>query len=225
MADLRTMRKRFAITSIVLAVIAALGALYLALPIGASNADLNADLKQSNKELDIKEKQVAPLRGLPEKLVKTNEDITRFYRDRLPERQSDVSEELGKLATAESVTLSDVKYENFDTEVPTLRAVVVEATLSGDYAKLAKFINAAERDKMFLMVDSLSLDDQKGGTVRLQLRFGTLLRPSNIASASPETTKEAESAAKPAKASVSKPAPKSVSKPVSKSVPDSTKKK
>src|SRR3954453_15665246 len=109
MADLKQMRRRFITSSVVLAAIAAIGALYLALPIGASNAEKNADLKQTNKELEIKEKQVAPLRGLPEKLVKTNEDITRFYRDRLPARQSDVSEELGRLASAEGVTLSDVK--------------------------------------------------------------------------------------------------------------------
>lgn len=191
MADLRNTRKRFAAASVVLIVIIILSGLYLATPIGASNADLNSELKQTNKELEIKEQRVAPLRGLPEKLVKTNEDITSFYRHRLPERQSDVSEELGKLATAENITLSDVKYENFDTDIPSLRAVVVEAQLSGEYSHLAKFINAVERDKMFLIVDGLSLEDQKSdqkgaNTVRLTLRFGTCLRPANLAAAEPE---------------------------------------
>jgi len=188
MADLRNTRKRFAAASGVLAVIIVLAGLYLATPIGASNADLNNDLKQTTKELEIKEQRVAPLRGLPEKLVKTSEDITAFYRHRLPARQSDVSEELGKLASAENITLSDVRYDNFDTDISTLRAVVVEAQLSGEYSHLAKFINSVERDKMFLIVDGLSLEDQqKGGNmVRLTLRFGTCLRPANVAAAEPE---------------------------------------
>jgi Tfp pilus assembly protein PilO len=213
MADLRKTRKRFKAVSIVFAVISALALLYLALPIGASNADLNSDLKQTNKDLEVKEQQVAPLRGLPEKLVKTNDDIINFYRTRLPDRQSDVSEELGKLASAENIALSEVKYENFDTDIPALRAVVVEAQLTGEYSHLAKFINAVERDKMFLIVDGLSLEDQKseqkGGanTVRLTLRFGTCLRPADLAAVEPEkkpvsaasdkSTKRSESAAKP----------------------------
>jgi Tfp pilus assembly protein PilO len=212
MADLRNTRKRFAAASVVLIVIIILSGLYLATPIGASNADLNSELKQTNKELEIKEQRVAPLRGLPEKLVKTNEDITSFYRHRLPERQSDVSEELGRLATAENITLSDVKYENFDTDISSLRAVVVEAQLSGEYSHLAKFINAVERDKMFLIVDGLSLEDQKSdqkgaNTVRLTLRFGTCLRPANLAAAEPEKPvaddsdeKAADKAKEPAKA-------------------------
>jgi Tfp pilus assembly protein PilO len=182
MADLKQARKAFRTAALVLGGIAVLGALYLALPVGASNAELSNDLKQSTREVEIKEKQAAPLRGLPEKLVKTNEDIRRFYRNRLPQHQSDVSEELGKLAAREGVTLSDVKYENFDTDVPELRAVVVEAQLSGEYSHIAKFINAVERDTMFLMVDSLTLDDQKGGAVRLQLKFGTCLRPTGVGS-------------------------------------------
>jgi hypothetical protein len=182
MADLKQARKTFRAAAIVLGGVAAAAALYLALPVGASNAELSNDLKQSTREVEIKEKQAAPLRGLPEKLVKTNEDIRKFYRNRLPQHQSDVSEELGKLASREGVTLSDVKYENFDTDVPELRAVVVESQLSGEYSRIAKFINAVERDDMFLMVDSLTLDDQKGGAVRLQLKFGTCLRPAGIGS-------------------------------------------
>ena len=199
MADLKQARKRFVAAAVVLGSVAALGALYLALPLGASNAELSNDLKQANREVEIKEKQAAPLRGLPEKLVKTNEDIRKFYRDRLPQHQSDVSEELGKLASRENVTLSDVKYENFDTDVPELRAVVVEAQLSGDYSHIARFINAVERDTMFLMVDSLTLDDQKAGAVRLQLKFGTCLRPAGIGSGPVQKMTEDKPTKEPAK--------------------------
>jgi Tfp pilus assembly protein PilO len=177
MADLNRTRRQFIVTASVLAVVTAISLAYLAFPIGATNTELAQQVTQINKELAIKEAQAKPLRGLPEKLVKTNEDIVKFYRERLPVNQSDVSEELGKLASANGVSLSDVKYEDFDTDIPGLRQVVVEAQLGGEYPKIARFINAAERDHTFLMVDAITLDDQKSGTVRLQMHFETYLRP------------------------------------------------
>ena len=206
MADLKQARKKFVSVSVVLAVISVCAVLYLVSPVGASNAELNSDLKQVSREVEIKEKQVAPLRGLPEKLVKTSADITGFYRTRLPQHQSDVSEELGKLASRGNVTLSDVKYENFDTDIPELRAVVVDAQLSGEYSRIARFINAVERDKMFLMVDSLSLDDQKVGAVRLQLKFGTCLRPAGLGNTPIERSVASDKAPlKPSKARINHP--------------------
>jgi Tfp pilus assembly protein PilO len=177
MADLKRARKQFIITASVLAVVTLASLAYLVFPGNASNAELNMQLVQASKELTIKEKQVEPLRGLPEKLVKTNQDIIDFYRKRLPVNASDVSEELGKLASANSISLSDVKYEDFDTDIPGLRQIAVEAQLSGEYSKIAKFINAAERDNMFFIVNAITLDDQKTGSVRLQIHFETYLRP------------------------------------------------
>jgi type IV pilus assembly protein PilO len=180
MADLSRMRKRFTVMAGVLGGIAAIATLYLVLPFGQTSAELYKDLGDTRDEFKRKEVQVRPLRGLPDKLVTTHGDINDFYRDRLPARQSVVSEEIGKIATANHVTLSDVKYDNVETDIPDLREVIVDAQLSGDYANVAKFINAVERNKTFFMVDGLTLDEQKAGAVRLQLKMETYLRPSNI---------------------------------------------
>jgi type IV pilus assembly protein PilO len=177
MADLKRTRKQFVIAASVLAVVTLAALAYLAFPVGPTNTDLTAQLVQANKELAIKEAQAEPLRGLPEKLVKTNQDIIDFYRKRLPVNPSDISEELGKLASGSNIALSDVKYEDFDTQIPGLHQVTVEAQLTGEYSKIAKFINAAERDNMFLIVNAITLDDQKTGQVRLQIHFETYLRP------------------------------------------------
>src|SRR3954464_7547225 len=98
MADLKRTRQQFVITASALAVVTLASLAYLVFPGNASNAELNTQLAQANKELVIKQNQVEPLRGLPEKLVKTNQNIIDFYRKRLPVNASDVSEELGKLA-------------------------------------------------------------------------------------------------------------------------------
>ena len=202
MADLRRTRKRFVIAVSVLAAVTALSLAYLTFPVGASNTELNAELTQTNKDLAVKETQAKPLRGLPEKLVKTNEDIVRFYRERLPAQQSDVSEELGKLAAAQGISLSDVKYTDYDSDIPGLREVMVEAQLSGEYAKVARFINAVERDKTFLIVDQVDLEDQKGGAVRLQIHFETYLRPAFAQMAAAERSSDVKL---PAKTNTAKP--------------------
>jgi type IV pilus assembly protein PilO len=183
MADLNRTRRAFKATAGVLGTICGVAVLYLVMPLGRTNAELDRDLADARNEFKQKEIQVRPLRGLPEKLVKTHEDIQKFYRDRLPARQSAVSEEIGTLASTNHVTLSDVHYENQETEIPDLRAVLVDTQLSGEYANVAKFINAIERDKTFFIVDGITLDEQKAGAVRLQLKLETYLRPSNVESA------------------------------------------
>jgi type IV pilus assembly protein PilO len=51
----------------------------------------------------------------------------------------------------------------------------MEITLSGDYLQEVKFINALERDKMFFLIDGITLGEQQGN-VRLQLKLETYLR-------------------------------------------------
>jgi Tfp pilus assembly protein PilO len=177
MADLRKIRTRFTVIAGLLAAVALLAGFYLLFPMGRSNAELYKELDQTRLELKQKEAQVKPLRGLPEKLVATHAAIGKFYVDRLPAKQSVVSEEIGKLASKTGVTLSDVRYENLETDIPDLRAVSVDAQLSGEYAKVARFINAVERNKTFFLVDGLTLDEQKAGNVRLSLKLETFVRP------------------------------------------------
>jgi Tfp pilus assembly protein PilO len=183
MADLTRVRARFKVLAGVLGGISVLAVLYLVLPIGQSNAELYKDLGDTRDEFKRKEVQVRPLRGLPEKLLTTHGAINDFYRDRLPARQSIVSEEIGKLASANHVTLSDVHYDNLETDIPDLRELTVDAQLSGEYADVARFINAVERNKVFFLVDGLTLDEQKAGAVRLQLKLESYLRPSNVENA------------------------------------------
>ncbi|MCU1306868.1 MAG: hypothetical protein JWN45_1563 [Acidobacteriaceae bacterium] len=183
MADLTRVRTRFKVIAGVLGGISLLAVLYLVLPIGQTNAELYKDLGDTRDEFKRKEVQVRPLRGLPEKLVTTHGAINDFYRDRLPARQSKVSEEIGKLASANHVTLSDVHYDNLETDIPDLREITLDAQLSGEYANVARFINAVERNKVFFLVDGLTLDEQKAGAVRLSMKLETYQRPDNVQSA------------------------------------------
>ncbi len=189
MASLTEARKRFTVIAAVLGGIALLAVLYLVMPFSTATSEQFRELDQTRAEFKNAERQVLPLRGLPTKLVKSQQDIRSFYRERLPAKYSVISEELGKLASHSGAILSDVRYDTFETDLPDLEQVTMTAAVSGDYAKVVKFINAVERNKVFFLIDGLSLADQKAGVVRLDLRMETYLRLTNEPSLGPDQSK------------------------------------
>jgi hypothetical protein len=52
----------------------------------------------------------------------------------------------------------------------------MDASLSGDYRPLVVFINELERNKMFFLINGVTLTGQQSGTVGLRLRLTTYLR-------------------------------------------------
>ena len=74
------------------------------------------------------------------------------------------------------VNLAGVSYETYDTDVPDLEMIAMSLSVSGDYAKVMRFINGLERNKVFFLIDGLALADQKAGMVKLDLHLETYLR-------------------------------------------------
>ena len=54
-----------------------------------------------------------------------------------------------------------------------LTEVRIDATLSGDYRPLVQFINSIERDKLFFVINTVTLNGQQSGTVNLRLGMKT----------------------------------------------------
>jgi type IV pilus assembly protein PilO len=144
----------------------------------SSNYSANAMAQQRN-ELRLAKAAVEPLRGLDEKLARATEEADRFSRERLPAKDSDVVDELGALTKKAGVRLVGATY------VPAvvlagstgeLTEMRIDARLSGDYRPLVQFINALERDKMFFVIDGVTLNGQQSGTVNLRLGLTTYLR-------------------------------------------------
>jgi len=80
------------------------------------------------------------------------------------------------VASANRVRISQGKYDVDDTDIEGLQKVRIEASLDGDYVETVKFINALERDKMFFIIDSVTLGEQQAGKVRLNMRLETYLK-------------------------------------------------
>jgi hypothetical protein len=148
---------------------------YLVSPAGRSREARERDLATLQAQLAAKRQEVLPTRGMDGKLKQASADITDFYKDRFPAQYSTVSEELGKLAAASGVQITAVKYDDKDAPVEGLRKLNIELALSGSYLQEVTFINALERDKLFFLVDGVTLGEQQGN-VRLQLKVETYLR-------------------------------------------------
>ncbi|HUS19336.1 MAG TPA: GspMb/PilO family protein [Terriglobales bacterium] len=179
MANLADTRKRFQIAAIALGAIALVAAVFAFLPLLPSTEQKEADLNEAKLKSKQLEVEVAPLRTLPDKLVKARTDIATFYKERFPDRFSAIPEAIGDLSSKHGVRLADVKYETVETNFPGIHEVAMEANLSGDYAKVVRFINALERSQVFLLIDRITLaeEGQTGaGEVRLQVRILSVLR-------------------------------------------------
>ena len=181
MASIRETRKILVPVLIALVVIdlACIG--YLLSPMGRSRKARQHDLDVLQAQLAVKRQEVLPTRGMDGKLKQASTDIATFYKERFPTEYSEVSEELGKVAAQTGVQIAAVKYDDKDASVEGLRKLNIEVALSGSYLQEVKFINALERDKLFFVVDGVTLGEQQGN-VRLQLKVETYLHTGATAS-------------------------------------------
>jgi type IV pilus assembly protein PilO len=175
MASIREVRKTLVPVLIGLVVLALACVGYLLSPAGRSRDARQRDLDALQAQLAAKRQEVLPTRGMDGKLKQASTDIVAFSKERFPAQYSAVSEELGKLAAQSGVQIAAVKYDDKDAPVEGLRKLNIEVALSGSYLQEAKFINALERDKLFFVVDGVTLGEQQGN-VRLQLKVETYLR-------------------------------------------------
>lgn len=177
MRNLGALRGYFTKAAWGLGSIATLAALYLLFPVGASTAEAKAELDGTTLKRKEKEKEVFPLRGIQDKLLQSQKDAQVFYRERLAGRSSVIFDDLGQLARDSGVTLATGTYTTTDSEIANITLVELDVQVSGFYPQIAKFIHSVEQSKHFYMIDGLSLADRKGGTVKLDLKVETYLRP------------------------------------------------
>jgi type IV pilus assembly protein PilO len=176
MPDLRRTRKNLKTALAIMAGVDLLAAAIYFSPIIGSAETRQQELNTLQTELVTKTRQVAPLKDLPQKVVLAGHQIDDFYKKRFPTHESQILTELGKLTSANGVSIETVKYKVKDAEVGGLQPVEMEAEFAGNYVALAKFINAMERDQLFFIINSVTLGGQQQGPVKLSVKLETYLK-------------------------------------------------
>ena len=176
MADLSRARQRILATTIALGVVSAAALVYLLLPYGSGAARPAEVQRRAEDEYRQLKPKAVPLQGIDQKLAEAQKDGAAFIQNRLPSRYSDVVEELGKLAKANHISITAVSYTTEPGKLNGLDSLQMHAGLAGQYVDLVRFINSVERNKMFFIIDTISLTGQKSTEVRLDVKLDTYLR-------------------------------------------------
>ncbi|MBV9087689.1 MAG: hypothetical protein JOY79_09410 [Acidobacteriaceae bacterium] len=175
-ATIPAARRRMYAVVVALVVLDIAALLFLFSPLGTTRKSAEREYQSTRLRLRAKADEVAPLRGMDTKLVDARQEIDGFFSDRFASQGSEIISELGKVATANRVRITQGKYDVDDTDIPGLQRVRIDASLDGDYVETVKFINALERDKLFWIIDSVTLGEQQAGKVRLNMRLETYLK-------------------------------------------------
>lgn len=176
MPDLRHTRKNIKKALAIMAGVDLLALIIYISPLVGSAEGRRQQINQLQTELNNKTRQVAPLKDLPQKVQQASRQINDFYKRRIPDQQSQIVEELGKVQSATGVTIEQVKYKPAEKQEGNLLPEEMEADLVGNYSALARFINALERDDMFFIIDSVKLDGEPQGPVKLKVKLEAFLK-------------------------------------------------
>jgi len=174
MGDLAQIRKRFTVWLAVMAALSAALFVYLLWPSsrGPQPETLRAEYNNLKRDVDLRQ------RSNPQA---TRAALKTFYAEDVATRDSQISQQVQKLLKEHGITIQGIKYDwekntSDKNTLPGIQRVKIETTITGDYTKIAKFINAMEQAKPFFIVDKIALSSHEGGQVTLQISFDTFLK-------------------------------------------------
>jgi len=136
-------------------------------------------LELMRTELRTAQLQAKPLKNLPRRVADSTKGAEHFYDGRVPGADSAILAELGTLKQKSNVQLGRVQ-TSFAPALRDVTEVRMDASVSGDYTSVMKFINTVERDKMFFVINGLTLSGQQGGLVNLRLKVTTYMRGGDV---------------------------------------------
>jgi hypothetical protein len=176
MPDLGNSRRKLKIVIGTMLAVDVLAVAVLFSPLVGSAESRQLQLNLLRVELTKKNREVEPLRGMDQKILLAKDQIGGFYKDRFADKDSVLTNELGKLASENGVRMQQARYKEEDAEVSGVVPVEIQGSFSGDYLQLVRFINTLERSKMFFEVDGVDLAGEGGGPVRLGITIHSYLR-------------------------------------------------
>jgi type IV pilus assembly protein PilO len=174
MPALAETRKRVSIAFAAMGVVCVAAVVVLFSPLVQERTE---DIAQLRSQQSIKQLQVNKVGDIDQKISSASQQIAAFYQNRIPVRDSAISDNLGKIAKESGVQLEQVRYMPKETVPAGLRPVEIDASLSGQYPQLARFLNSVERNQpVFFIVDGIELGGEQNATVRLQVKLRTFVR-------------------------------------------------
>ena len=153
-------------------------------------------LEGKQAQLEALKQDTLPLRGLDKRVALTRDRIGKFYADRIPANYSLVATRIVELETHSGARLSRISYTQGPPGID-LTEISMDASISGDYPQIMRFVNGLERDQLFFVIRAMSLNGQQGGQANLRLRVSTWLRSADAAASGLPMTRPVGEASSP----------------------------
>src|SRR5262245_1004422 len=192
MRDLQRLKNRFVTAAVLLAVIDIALLVFLMRP-GYGREAQQAQETSLQQQLSTLKRDVGLLKKSDPASVR--KDPNRLYSDDVATRLSEVSKRIEKLCQDTGVVSQAIRYStdtNDKTALPDVQQEQIDTTVTGDYIKIARFINAMEQDKLLFLIDKISLNSHQeagtpSGTVSLHISFSAFLREGAVDGAKART--------------------------------------
>lgn len=156
-----------------------------------SSADAQTNMQVQLKTLEL---ETAPLRGLEGRIEDARGQTESFLSKRIPPSYSAIAVRVGELQVKAGARLSRVQYSQGQAG-PYLTEISMDASISGDYPQIMRFVNALEHDQTYFVIRGMALAGQQGGQVNLRLIVSSWLRPADAAASGLPLTPEQGKAA------------------------------
>jgi Tfp pilus assembly protein PilO len=177
-------QQRLVVVIACLAIVDVAALAFLLSPAIHSNKRMQAELQTLQGQLAQKHVQAIPALDMDKKLVEAKTQISDFYAQDFPSRYSEISQALATAAHESQVQLTNITYAPVRPNADQVKLLAdrklteINLTLdmTGNYESEIRFINAMERSKLLLVLESVNLAESQGGSIRLSLRMQTYLR-------------------------------------------------
>jgi Tfp pilus assembly protein PilO len=160
----------------------------------ATNDRSTGELASKQVQWKVLDLETAPLRGLEKRVEDSRAQMKTFNSRRIPPNYSSIDRRIGELGVSSGVRLSRVQYSQ-GKPGSDLTEISMDASITGNYPQIMRFVNSLERDQNFFVVRGLALTGQQGGLVNLKIQVSTWLRPADVPSGLPLTPQPGDAAA------------------------------
>ena len=161
-----------------------------------SDTGANRVLETKKAQLETLTQDTVPLRGLDKRVAATRGQIQAFYDQRIPASYSLLATRIAELETKSGVQLSHLSYtQGAPSPGLDLTEISMEASISGGYPQMMRFVNGLERDQIFFVIRAMQLNGQQVGPANLRLKVSTWLRSADAAASGLPPTGSGEGAA------------------------------
>ena len=152
---------------------------------GTSTEDLMQELETSRARLQAEKSKVARVRVLSAKIDTGKSEGDKFLSSYMSTRRTTFSTIIGEITTLSKQAGITMKEANIAPLDPIdgsadIDMMTIAVNFEGNYGQLVKLINALDRSKRFLIIESVTASPQpKGDLVNVSIKLNTFVKDDN----------------------------------------------